>query len=386
MSQEFDSVLARTIAAIGDDKAQIRTMIYHLARLELLRKIDCSDKFERRDEVSALEAAISSIETEAEGAASLLTYSAGSHRVADEAHQTLDDRSPRAPDSYTERPLQFPSLPPLRPIGPTMAPLRSPRAKAADVVRHLIVDVQWKKSVFIWYVLPLLTLLLVCAGTYSSVWMRGTAANAEIFHKISDVQIIEPDNAKLADYRSQSPPTLFAGAPLPQSYGVYATNRGALFALQPLPIRVPDPRVAISAMISNPSPTVLADGNVKFVVFRREVASIVMDRVLVRIVARVVRALTFDPRGKAKTIVIEGSWAVRSTAYAMRVFPMSDNSEMMVIEPEDSNFSFPPGRYALALKGGAYDFSVDGSITDTAQCLERTEALNAPVYTECRNP
>jgi hypothetical protein len=43
-----------------------------------------------------------------------------------------------------------------------------------------------------------------------------------------------------------------------------------------------------------------------------------------------------------------------------------------------------PGRYALVVKGQAYDFTVAGEITETAQCLERTEAANGTFYSECR--
>jgi hypothetical protein len=62
---------------------------------------------------------------------------------------------------------------------------------------------------------------------------------------------------------------------------------------------------------------------------------------------------------------------------------MGDNPEMIVIEPENSNFSFPAGRYAMVLQGTAYDFSVAGPVTDMAQCLERTDAVDVPVYSEC---
>jgi hypothetical protein len=57
---------------------------------------------------------------------------------------------------------------------------------------------------------------------------------------------------------------------------------------------------------------------------------------------------------------------------------------MVIIRPENPTFSFPAGRYVLVLKGSAYDFSVAGPITDTAQCLERTDAMNMPIYSECR--
>jgi hypothetical protein len=70
----------------------------------------------------------------------------------------------------------------------------------------------------------------------------------------------------------------------------------------------------------------------------------------------------------------------------MRVAPVNGYPEMVEIMPDDPNFVFPAGRYALVFKNGSYDFSVDGVITDRAQCLERTDALNTAVYSECRNP
>lgn len=177
---------------------------------------------------------------------------------------------------------------------------------------------------------------------------------------------------------------MIGGAPLPTSYGVYAIDQGKLTDLATLPIKVPDPRVAISAPISTPSPNVLPDGKVQFVAFRRDFRNNAPDRVTVRVVAHVTQTLTFDAKGKASTAKVEGEWAVRSKAYQMRVAPMGDNPEMIVIEPENADFSFPAGRYAMVLQGTAYDFSVGGPITDMAQCLERTDAVDVPVYSECR--
>ena len=94
------------------------------------------------------------------------------------------------------------------------------------------------------------------------------------------------------------------------------------------------------------------------------------------------RVLTFNST-YAKVANVEESWVVRSNAYQMKVAPVADNPEMIVIRP-DADLVFPAGRYALVLKGVAYDFTVDGPLTDPAHCLERTNALNAPVYTECR--
>jgi hypothetical protein len=38
------------------------------------------------------------------------------------------------------------------------------------------------------------------------------------------------------------------------------------------------------------------------------------------------------------------------------------------------------------LKEQPYDFTVEGKITDTAQCLERTDAMNGSFYSECQKP
>ena len=69
----------------------------------------------------------------------------------------------------------------------------------------------------------------------------------------------------------------------------------------------------------------------------------------------------------------------------MKVAPVADNPEMILIRPEHPEFVFPAGRYALVLKGVAYDFTLDGPMVDSAHCLERTEAMHAPIYTECRS-
>ena len=81
---------------------------------------------------------------------------------------------------------------------------------------------------------------------------------------------------------------------------------------------------------------------------------------------------------------IEDSWTIRNVSYDFRVAPVSENSEMLLIRPENPDFVFPAGRYGLVIKGQAYDFTVAGPITETAQCLEGVEASNGTFYSECR--
>jgi len=37
------------------------------------------------------------------------------------------------------------------------------------------------------------------------------------------------------------------------------------------------------------------------------------------------------------------------------------------------------------LRNQSYDFSIAGQITDRAHCLERVDALNGTIYSECKN-
>ena len=97
--------------------------------------------------------------------------------------------------------------------------------------------------------------------------------------------------------------------PLPSVYGVYAESGGKLYALEPLAMRVPDPRVAISAMISSPSQVLIPSGEIAFVVYRRDLAASAPDSASVRIIARVMRELKFSQAGPPKTIDIKGEWS-----------------------------------------------------------------------------
>jgi len=175
------------------------------------------------------------------------------------------------------------------------------------------------------------------------------------------------------------------GWPRPTVYGVYAIANGELIELDTLPGRVPDVRVFMSAIIRTPSRIVLPAGQIGFIAYRRDIASSAPDRVTIRAIAKIRRALTYDAAGRAKTAALDDEWAIRNVSYEFRVAPSSESSEMLVIRSDQPDFVLPPGRYALVLKGQAYDFNVAGPITAAAQCLERVEAANGAFYSECRS-
>jgi hypothetical protein len=174
------------------------------------------------------------------------------------------------------------------------------------------------------------------------------------------------------------------GFPMPSVYGVYAVSGGKLYELEQLAMRVPDPRVRISAMISEPSHVTVPDGKLSFVVYRRDLAASAPIEVFLRVVAQVRREMTFSSGGPPKTAIISGQWAVRSKSYTYRVAPVEDSPETILLRPGDPQLTLSPGRYVLVLAGQGYDFAVSGKVTDVAQCLERTDVVGGDVYSECR--
>jgi hypothetical protein len=174
--------------------------------------------------------------------------------------------------------------------------------------------------------------------------------------------------------------------PLPSVYGVYAFSGGQLYELEALAGRVPDQRVFMSTPVKTPSRTVLPDGQIVFIIYRRDVASSAPERVTVRVIAKIMRAMTFDVAGQANVANVEDAWTIRNVSYELRVAPLSEGAEMLMIRPENADFVFPAGRYGLVIKGQAYDFTVAGRITEAAQCLEGIKASNGTFYSECRNP
>jgi hypothetical protein len=170
---------------------------------------------------------------------------------------------------------------------------------------------------------------------------------------------------------------------LPTAFGVYAISADKLYELEVLPGRAPDARVAISAVILTPSRTTLPDGHVKFIVFRRDSATNAADHAEVRVVAKIVRETTFDQAGKPVASKANDSWVIRNILVPYRTAPRKDEPDMYEVQSENPETALAPGRYALVLKGQAYDFSVAGTITDPKQCLERLAATNGQFYSEC---
>ena len=393
----YHSVLARMVSAVSEDHAQLRTLIYEFARRklrkDLFRQFEDGDWPEIERQVSTLEAAIDKIEADFSNTVPRLTFetdqpSAGIHE--DSAPSTL----PLQPISQKELMVGDYSgrgLP--RFLSPTAYDIDYPKT-ITTVTEHDGRSVGGRVEKFLgsnfWRTIELIVAVVLGVAAYVAIDGQ-TAFSLLRSHQSgrstgTPEQSASPSNKPPETLAKASPRSGISDIPLPTAYGVYVLSNGKLTALDLLPIKVPDPRIAISASISTPSQAHLPPGQLQFIVYRRDLANDAPDRVSVRAVAQVMRALTFAPGGKATYTNVEPTWVVRSNSYQMSVAPAADSPEMVVIRPDRPDFAFPAGRYALVLKKEAYDFTVDGAIHDRAHCLERTDALGGGVYSECPNP
>jgi hypothetical protein len=175
--------------------------------------------------------------------------------------------------------------------------------------------------------------------------------------------------------------------PRPTVYGVYAIDQNQLMALEQIQGTPVDPRIRSQLKITQPSRTVISGFTPKFVVYRRGLASSTPDNVKVRVAARIAHSMIFDSNGKPVITTPETpTWLIRNDhGYDLRVSPVPDSAEMIELRPEDSDFSYPPGRYELILGEQAFDFVIAGEVLDPAHCVEGVATGRGPVFYECKS-
>ncbi len=400
-AQDYYSVLARVMAEVSRDHAHSRLVIYELARVKLRQEL-CGHFLDGKwseiaEQVRGLEAAIDRIESDFAQNAPLLQLNSKLALIQATEEKSIHNALALRSDSQEATV-----------VGDDGAHVKSPIFSLSSYEGHTssLPNVSETNDPFanaffgkrlrspFWRNIQLIVAAALGAAAIYAATVSGSDFGWFGSHEVDTPikisarnEVGKENNVALGKLEAEFTAAVRKEAPdvaLPTEYGVYAVANGRLIELDLLPIRAPDQRVAVAASISTPSRIHLPLGQLQFVVFRRDLATNAPDRVSVRVVARVVRALTFGPTGNAKVANVEGSWVVRSSSYQMKVAPVPDNPEMIVLRP-DADLVFPAGRYALVLKGVAYDFTVDGPLTDPAHCLERTDALNKPVYTECRN-
>jgi len=393
----FQSVLAKMVSAVSQDHAQLRTLIYEFARRklrkDLFRQFEDGDWSEIEKQISTLEAAIGQIEADFSHTAPRLSYQTEPAPAVSSYEDSAAAAHPLQPISQREMMVGdysgrgFPTF-----LSRTAYDIDYPRT-VTGVTEHDGRSVGGRVDKFLgsnfWRTIELIVAVMLGVAVYIAIDGQNAFSllHSHQLGRAASTTEQNPSPAKPPETGSKVPPRSgVSDIPLPTAYGVYVLSNGNLTVLDLLPIKVPDPRVAISAPISTPSQVHLPPGQIQFVIYRRDLLNDAPDRVSVRAIAQVMRALTFDPGGKAAYVNVDPTWVVRSNSYQMSVAPAADSPEMVVIRPDRPDFAFPAGRYALVLKKEAYDFTVDGAIHDRAHCLERTDALGGAVYSECPKP
>jgi hypothetical protein len=387
MDVDFALVLSRVIASVEDDPAQLRDVVYELARIKLRQ-----EAWKRNRPMNLLEARRLSLALE-----SAIDRVESIHSKYDELRtlQSLDRLIQSSESGASEVTIE--------PRTPLLI-INQPSARSTEV-DHLPVltraNAIWLNIKWLLYwprTAPMLrgamvaifgvALCVVLDRQFDLLRRQSPPLPAPMIQKNATSEhtpVVQASGQAL-----QSPATMLQSesspSPLPRVYGVYAVSGGQLHELEPLAGRVLDPRVFMSTPIKTLSRTVLPDGQIVFIVYRRDVANSVTERVTVRVIAKIMRAMTFNTAGQASMGSVEDSWTIRNVSYEFRVAPLNENSEMLMIRPEKVDFVFPAGRYGLVIKGQAYDFTVAGPITESAQCLEGVEASNGTFYSECRSP
>jgi hypothetical protein len=375
---EYALILSRMINTVKEDPAQLRLTIYEFARARL--KIDTSwaEEAERKRLSAALETAIQGVEQ----------FSA---RRDDK--ERLQAPAPSAQIAQAAAPAEPPATSMVQIHQVDAAPksvlvrevYRRPDAETvAQAQTRVLLSTLARFSIGI-------VLFGVVAGLAiyrQRTPLLGASARLPPPTTLTVASPAAPDQSQqspaVADVKTAAVSPGSLPFPLPTDYGVYALNNAKLSELYLLQEQVPDKRIAMSTPINQPSRTTLPDGKAKFVVFRRDLAGSAPDRIEVRVVARVTRALTFDAKGKASFSPISDAWNIRNLSYEFRVRPLPGNPEMLMVQAENADFALPAGRYVLALKNQGYDFTVAGKVTEPSQCLERTDAANGTFYSDCQ--
>jgi hypothetical protein len=357
---EFALLLSRLISTVKQDPEQLRLTIYDFARTKLKNDLSWADESERQRLLGSLETAIRGVEkfsirSDQLHALSPPALAAQPSLLGDGPIDVLNDG-----DGVARQAPELIDVSAKSSSRPSAAPRRGAMALLLFAFGGLLAGSVVAGSVYV---------------------MRGNL-----------LQTIRPatpqDRSRQTSVALPQPPPPAQdgspGFPIPSDYGVYALNEGKLSELEILPEQVPDKRVAMSTPVTQPSRTILPSNRVKFIVYRRDLASNAPERVDIRTVAQVKRSLTFDSKGKATFVPVNDAWNIRNISHEFRVRPVAGHPEMLLIQPENADFELPAGRYVLVLKTQGYDFTIAGPVTDHSQCLERTEAANGTFYSDCQ--
>jgi hypothetical protein len=394
----YSSLLERKIKEIEHDPAEMRQVVYDVARLALKQQLYAQrpplKSANIQHSLSDLEAAIERVESQ----------SAQSHREQGTIGPLGEVRRDVAADKAVPT---WRSEPTLSVEPGNLVILREGNAAAQGQPSYLVQPdaayevvsaksrppLGWLLVSGLAKVLQLMVASFAGVMIYVAVWAprtpfaEATAPKQSVaaMQPASLVEAMQAARAEMARAMNEaakiSPAPFF---PRPTSYGIYAISDNQLINLDPAQTSPFDPRIKSVLQITKPARTVIDDPKLTFVIYRRDMITGAPDKVSIRIAARIAKTMSFDTNGKPVVAPPPTeSWLIRDQGYELRVSPMPESQEMVLALPDDRQFSFPPGRYELLLSGQSYDFLIAGAVNDPAHCVESVATGRGPVFYEC---
>ncbi|WP_453953975.1 hypothetical protein [Bradyrhizobium sp. USDA 377] len=351
---QFALVISRMLETVKDDADARRQMVYDLARYKLQEQFTYADARNIDQMKRALEIAIEEVEKFSRDEAPL-------------------ERLPQLASSKETGGVLLSGDATVLPSG-----VGRPRSKLPAISGPLLPVIKRTAAI-----------LLAVSAVILIVSQRDNIAalRRQIASQSPEIALVAPKPETTIAVARPEMVTPAAPAPtrvLPTDYGIYALiDDKSLAELTATGVMAPDMRIAISPEFRKPDRPRLPNGRVKFIVFRRDVASAIPERVEVRVVAKIAREFSSDAAGKA----LGGGddvGVIRNFSYPFRVSPIPGKAEMHELHAGASELELPPGHYVLSLGTQAYYFQVDGEITDPRQCLERVVAGNGTFYAPCK--
>ena len=295
---DFALVLARVIDSVKQNPSELRQAIYELARIKLHRadqtsrtstvervadpaSLDLDVIWDEEWQKNLLETAIERVEAISSKQDELQALQSLDHLI-----ENLNISEPASSNAPAGPALLIDHSPPNQ--GGTPGVDAWPRQLAFLQPKNLpFLLWQLKRlSSFRWRggtgpTLRIFMVLAVAVTLYATLNRFGFFGRPDIVtSSVPPVEVVQPVERTAVDTAAEEDRA--RGFPLPSVYGIYAVSDGKLFELEALPGRVPDQRIFMSAIISKPSKTVIEDGRIFFVAFRRDLATSAPDRIAVR--------------------------------------------------------------------------------------------------------
>lgn len=318
---EFALMLDRAIEAFRNDPEMLRGAVYELARTKLRDQLGDPTSVKAREALMSLETAIGKVEAFSQSQPALM------FRPSDLSRHSV------------AAPLIAPS--------PTTEPLPRKRSRA-----------------WIGYVVA----LLVAGGAFTAI----LASRGFLPTSLFAVKDTKPAEAAAAPV---PPPPPAKQRPMPSAYGAFAVMGDEFIELQPIGIRAPDIRVAVSSQIKLPNRAVLNTTTPTFMVYERLPPAVA--RAEARVMAKISRVRGDEP-GNPET-----TWVVRNMSTPFRVLMDSERADVLMVSP-NADVELKPGRYALVIGNNAFDFTIAGKADDAVHCLEQVVGMNGTFYSPCK--